>query len=268
MKAEVAIERVETDPERRPCTLLGECAIEPGTNHDYKLLAPYHYRNTGVPPAVHQVYRARHEPTGRIVGAIVYANAALNLGIRNRIFGDRYKIGGCTDTNKIRADRLNKELELIIRVVVHPTFRGTGLGRRLIAETLPLRPCKYVEMSAAMGQINPFAERAGMTAVVVPPAAITARVLGALRSVGLTDDEMGNWRNIVRRLESLDGERRAWLWKELERYALRWIKSRTGREVTITPEIAARRVSANALLRTTYYLADIDELKEQHHAST
>lgn len=255
------IKSEEYEPERRACTLLGECAIEAGTGRDYKQLAPYHYRNTGYPPAVHQVYRARHEPTGRTVGAIVYANAALNLGIRNRIFGDRYKIGGGTDTNKLRADRLNREVELIIRVVVHPTFRGTGLGRRLVAETLPLRPYKYVEMSAAMGTMNPFAERAGMTAVKVPHSEITARVLGALRSTGMAEDDMANWKQIIRKLESLGDDKREWLWSELERYALRWIKSRTGRAVKITPEIAARRVASNALLKTTYYIVDLDELR-------
>lgn len=244
---------------RRACSLLGECVIEAGVSADYKLLAPYHYRNTGFPPAVHQIYRALHEPTGRVIGAIVYANAALNLSIRNRIFGDRYKIGGSTVTNKFRADRLNKEIELIIRVIVHPTFRGIGLGRRLIADTLPLRPYRYIEMSAAMGSINPFAEKAGMTATKVPHSEITARVLAALRSVGMSDADMANWKLIVRKLESLKGEQQDWLWAELERYATRWIKSRTGRKVTIDPESAARRVASNALLQTTYYLWDRDE---------
>lgn len=241
-------------PKKRPCSLLTECVIEAGATKDYKLLSGYHYRDPLVPPAVHQVYRARHVPSGRVVGAIVYAAPALNLGIRNRIFGDQYKIGGGAGTNDIRAARLNRDLELIIRVVVHPTFRGTGLGVRIIKETLPLRPYRYIEMSAAMGSINPFAEKAGMQAVQVPRPANTERVLAALRSAGMTEGQMANPREIMRCLEGCDSKQRAFLEAELQRYAMRWIKSRTKREVKMSTEIAVRRLAMNALLRNTYYL--------------
>jgi GNAT superfamily N-acetyltransferase len=232
---------------------LGECAIEAGTTRDYKHLSGYHYRDHAVPPAVHQVYRARHVPSGRVVGAIVYAAPALNLGIRNRIFGDQYKIGGGTGTNDVRAARLNRDFELIIRVVIHPTFRGTGLGARLMKETLTQRPYRYIEMSAAMGSINPFAVKAGMTAVQVPRPANTERVLAALRSAGLTEEQMANPREIMRALAEAP-KQRAFLEAELERYAMRWIKSRTKREVKMSTEIAVKRLAMNALLRNTYYL--------------
>lgn len=248
------VEQRERQPKRQACSLLGECQIGVGTSADYKRLAPYHYRNTGYPPAVHAVYRAEHEPSGRVVGAIVYAAPALNLGVRNKIFGDQYKISGAAGTNESRAARLNREMELIIRVVVHPTFRGTGLGRQLVAETLPLRPYRYVEMSAAMGSMNPFAEKAGMTAVAVSRPPNTERVLAALRSIGLTETEMANATTIVDRVTALDEGRRRFLEAELIRYATRWIKSRTGRQIRMDLRIAAERVAGNALLQTTYYL--------------
>ena len=243
----------EKEPTRAACTLLAECVVEPGGKQDYKLLAGYHYRDTGYPPAVHQVYRVQHN-SSRVVGAIVYAAPALNLGIRNRIFDDRYKIGGGAGTNDIRAARLNQEVELIIRVVIHPTFRGIGLGVRLIKETLPLRPYRYVEMSAAMGSINPFAVRAGMQAVQVPLPRNTERVLSAMRSAGLTESDMANPNEVMRTLERCRPDQRSFLEGELHRYAMRWIKSRTGREVTLTTRQAVERLAMNALLRNTYYL--------------
>lgn len=241
------------------CSLGGECVIEEGESRDYQLLSCYHYRDTGYPPAVHQVYRARHTPSGRTVGAIVYAAPALNLGIRNKIFGDRFKIGGTPGTNESAAGRLNGEVELIIRVVVHPSFRGTGIGQRLISETIKKRPYRFIEMSAAMGHINPFAEKAGMTRVEVPRPLNTERVLSALRAVGVKPDQIGNPNEIVRHLNTLSPESRAAVDRELLRYATRWIKSRTKREAIVTVEGAVKRVAGNALLQNIYYLFDQQE---------
>lgn len=254
MKIQTKTEVTKHKPAPAPCSLGDECVIEEGESRDYQLLACYHYRDTGFPPATHQVYRARHIPSGRTVGVIVYAAPALNLGIRNKIFKDRFKIGGASGTNEKAAGRLNSELELIIRVVVHPSFRGTGIGQRLIAETMRKRPYKYIEMSAAMGHINPFAEKAGMTRVSVPRPVNTERVLSALRAVGVRPDQIGNPNDITRHLDKLTPEARTAVEKELLRYAMRWIKSRTKRDAVVTVDGAIRRVASNALLQNIYYL--------------
>ena len=57
---------------------------------------------------------------------------------------------------------LNGEMRCISRVVIEPRFRGIGLGRYLVAETLARAGVELVEAMAAMGQVNPFFERAGM----------------------------------------------------------------------------------------------------------
>ena len=51
----------------------------------------------------------------------------------------------------------------IARVVVHPTYRSCGIGKRLIRAYLKLRPDAYTV--AAMARFNPVFERAGMQRV-------------------------------------------------------------------------------------------------------
>jgi len=52
-------------------------------------------------------------------------------------------------------------------VVVHPAYRGIGLGAELLREALLASDRPYVELVAVMARYNPFAERAGMIKVGV-----------------------------------------------------------------------------------------------------
>lgn len=248
----VSVERRE--PSRRRCTLLDRVTISQGTTADYKRLAAFHYRATGVPPGVKAVYAARDD-SHRVIGVIVYARPSLNLGVRNQIFGDRYRCsGGSAGVNDIRSARLNAEFELIMRVVVHPTYRGVGLGVRLIADTMPLRNTRYIEMSAAMGAFNPFARHAGMTPVKVATSKYTARILGVLSSAGIDSDDIGNPAEIIRKVQNLPGSTRAWVMKELQTYEMRWVRGRSGRRVNFTLDGVAGRIAANAMLASTYFI--------------
>jgi len=240
--------------EPRTCSVVTECVIEPGLGEDYKLLAPYHYRSGAHPPGVHQIYRARHQPTNRTVGVVVYGAPSLNLAIRNEVFGDRYKGSGGAVVQTLRAERLNQEVELIIRVIVHPAFRGTGLGHRLLSQTMPLRPYRYLEASSMMGAINPFNTKAGLTPCRVAHNKPTARVLAALRSVGMRDEDIGNARAILRKLESLPEARREWLQREMFEYETRYVRGRSNRKLVITPESAAKRIASNALMTPLYFI--------------
>jgi predicted N-acetyltransferase YhbS len=55
----------------------------------------------------------------------------------------------------------------IARVIVHPQFRGLGVAARLVRRICNECPTRYVEAFAAMGDVHPFFEHAGMTRV--PP---------------------------------------------------------------------------------------------------
>ncbi len=95
----------------------------------------------------------------QIVGVIVYVMPTLNSRIRDRVTKGHYN----TVSNPAAIKRLNDDFRRIARVVVHPAWRGIGLGRLLVRETLAKAGTPYVEASAAMGAVHPFFEQAGMT---------------------------------------------------------------------------------------------------------
>jgi GNAT superfamily N-acetyltransferase len=47
-------------------------------------------------------------------------------------------------------------------VIVHPQFRGLGIASQLVRRICDECPTRYVEAIAAMGEVHPFFERAGM----------------------------------------------------------------------------------------------------------
>jgi predicted GNAT family acetyltransferase len=80
----------------------------------------------------------------------------------NMIFGNRYVF---TPGDLHKAQLINDEIARISRVVIHPKFRGIGLGAFLVKETLHKVDAKVVEVLAVMARYNPFFEKAGMLRV-------------------------------------------------------------------------------------------------------
>jgi len=60
---------------------------------------------------------------------------------------------------------LNRQLWLLSRVVLHPTYRGAGIAAAFVRKACESCPIPWIETLSAMGQVNPFFERAGMTRV-------------------------------------------------------------------------------------------------------
>ena len=77
------------------------------------------------------------------------------------VFGERYVY---TPGDLAKARLINEEIVRISRVIIHPKFRGIGLGAFLVRETLPKVNAK-VEVLAVMAKYNPFFEKAGMVRV-------------------------------------------------------------------------------------------------------
>lgn len=102
-------------------------------------------------------------------------------------------------------DELNREWALISRVIVHPKYRGIGLGSRLVSETLRLQGRRHVELVAVMALYSPFAERAGMRLVRrTEPAAGVLRAVDGLRGLGFDPGRMASRRYNRSVLEGLD----------------------------------------------------------------
>ncbi|MFL5329074.1 MAG: hypothetical protein ACJ8C4_09165 [Gemmataceae bacterium] len=56
---------------------------------------------------------------------------------------------------------LTRQLWVLARVVLHPTYRGAGIAGPFVRRACELCPVPWIEALAAMGHANPFFERAG-----------------------------------------------------------------------------------------------------------
>jgi len=201
-----------------PDPLTDHLRLRPGSLRDYALLARHHYRG-GKPAAATRVI-VLEDPTptaverftakpsrgstsgsertpgsnrtsggggggasggGEVVGVLVETLPLLGCALRQQAWGDRYTLGL---TRGQRAQLLNEEIRCISRVVIDPRWRGLGLAVRLVRHALHTATTPITEARAAMGRVNPFFEKAGMTAYQRPPHQHDARLRDALRRAG------------------------------------------------------------------------------------
>lgn len=175
--------------EQAPCmqalpSLRRSLCIEPGGKRDYDAFAGMHYRSTDELGFVDRVFVLRDGTGGEPLGIVVYAHAALEPSLRNKA------TDGWFSRNP---QRVNTDLRVLRRLVIHPDVRGCGLGHHLVRETMPLLGTQYVECLSAMGEFNPVFERAGMTRIgqyETPPGSQAA--LQALRKLDV-DPQSGEF---------------------------------------------------------------------------
>lgn len=162
--------------------LPGRFRIERGTPGDYHALAHFHYalkRPATIAAIWRIVYinpqprRAPKRPTPRssnrkspiqnpksrtvAVATLSYPTPACLARERAlRLVGPRYGA---------KLAYVNRHVRTISRVIVHPQFRGLGLAARLVDGVCHHCPTRYVEAVAAMGDVHPFFQHAGMTRV-------------------------------------------------------------------------------------------------------
>jgi predicted N-acetyltransferase YhbS len=162
---EVAIRYCNT-VQPRECSLTQEIRLEEGTFLDYKTLSQFHYRTSHC-PAPRKVFVLKRG--SETCGVIVYGFASPVCFGRSRVW-------------KGTLERLQREVSVISRVVVHPKFRSVGLGVRLVRDTLALAGTPFVEAVAVMARYNPFFERAGMRRIAESKP--SAAVVDALECLG------------------------------------------------------------------------------------
>jgi len=162
LEGDAEVVRNEVDPKQ--CSICANVRIEKGSIEDYEKLKRFHYRSKNdkelASLRVKDCYKLLYGDS--LIGVIVYSHSYLNLKPRNMVFGDRYVF---TPGDLHKAKLINEEIARISRVVVHPKFRGIGLGEFLVKETMPKADAKVVEVLAVMAKYNPFFENAGMLRV-------------------------------------------------------------------------------------------------------
>jgi GNAT superfamily N-acetyltransferase len=95
------------------------------------------------------------------IGICVFAAPVATLSRRNRFFGLSGRMNGDTLT------ALTKNIWVLARVVIHPTYRGAGLAPVFVRRACELCPVPWIEALAAMGRANPFFEKASFVNVGV-----------------------------------------------------------------------------------------------------
>lgn len=223
-------------------SLLRRARIEPGTRRDWAEFARMHYRGTEELGFVDKVFVMR--AGGACLGIVVYSFPPAELALRNDATGGAYK----GDLGK-----LNREVRILRRLVVHPDLRGCGLGWRLVRRTLPQVGTRYVECLAAMGAVNPVFERAGMRRIgVCTPPKARQRTLAQLAELG-ADPHAADFetqvcrRPVVRRLVAAQVQQ--------------WYQATTGqgeqRVARQSPQMLARIFRGLAGLAPVYYLWEV-----------
>jgi energy-coupling factor transporter ATP-binding protein EcfA2 len=205
-------EVIERKPAKRPISFSRRLHIEPGSKRDYAAFKHMHYRETDELGFVDKVFVMREGVGGAAVGIVVYSHGPLELSLRNQATGGRFVRNPA---------RLNREVRILRRLVVHPDVRGCGLGHRLVAETLPQVGTRYVECLAAMGSVNPVFEKAGMRRIgLCRPSREQARALAELTETNV--DPFA--RDFV-----LQVCRRPRVRRIVARFVFNWYRSTTGR---------------------------------------
>ncbi|MBA4186902.1 MAG: hypothetical protein C0467_02670 [Planctomycetaceae bacterium] len=127
-----------------------------GARSDWPYFARWHYRSHHL-AFVKRVILLWHgrEP----VGICVFGSPAASLTLRSKHFGLK------NPRSRVALSALNEQLWLLQRVVLHPTYRGAGVAAEFVRRACSLCPVDWIETLSAMGQANPFFERAGFVRV-------------------------------------------------------------------------------------------------------
>lgn len=129
--------------------------VEEGTIKDYKKLGKYHYKNTEA-RFTKCIFKMMYK--NMLVGVAVYAMPKQQLVGRNIYFNKKY-------INEkgvpILAD-VNRDFLTGSRYIIHPMFRGIGLGQELVSQTIIKIDKPYIEVVSTMSQYNKFLDKAGL----------------------------------------------------------------------------------------------------------
>ena len=186
------------------CSVTRRIKIVSGCLDDYKQLAHFHYRDSRLGPfaAIFAIRPAKtlscSSGTG-VIGVIVYRMPSSGIELRNVATGNFF--AGFDRVTRLAL--VNKNIRCISRVILEPRFRGLGLASRLVRETMPKMGVPIVEALAVMGMVNPFFERAGMSACAAKMPARCVQLTEAFSLVGVEKETLIEPRKVQQKLDEL-----------------------------------------------------------------
>jgi len=200
----------------KECSVCRRLQIIPGCLDDYKQLAHYHYRDSRLGP-FERIFALK--PVGgtintRAVGVIVYSMPVPGLELRN-VATDNFFAGFDRST---QLALINKNIRCISRVIIEPRFRGLGLASRLVRQTMPKMNVPIIEAMAVMGLVNPFFEKAGMTAYTAKLPVRCILLIEAFSIVGIEDRELFDAEKVQRKLAELGGAQAEFIERQINSF--------------------------------------------------
>jgi hypothetical protein len=232
------------------CSLHKELEVVPGEMGDYRQLAPFHYRD-GRPGAVKAIYAVRARRPGGVLGrkpagVIVYTMPNPRLALRavatNRLFSglDRHT----------ELELLNRCVRCIARVIIEPRFRGIGLASRLVRETMPRMEVPIVEALGVMPLVNPFLEKAGLTAFAPRVAVEHLKLIEALSAIGVEEADLVCPEAVQARFDALARSEASFL----EPHIMDFLKSHGSRRTMPAGIERTRYLLGRLTQRPAYYI--------------
>lgn len=222
-----------------------------GCLDDYKPFAHFHYRD-GRPGPVASVFVLKFD--GKLgdvqsetpIGVIVYSMASPVLEMRN-VATDRF----FADLDRgTQLALVNKNVRRISRLIIEPRFRGLGLASHLVRETMPQLNVPIIEAIAIMGWVNPFLEKAGMTAYPSEQPVRTVQLIEAFSFLGIEAEQLIEPDEVQQILDRLSQTETDFI----ERAIKRFLKSH-GRRRNMLPGLERTRYILTRLTaRPTYYI--------------
>jgi GNAT superfamily N-acetyltransferase len=171
---------------------------------DYRRLSVFHYRSAEISPyaaiyAIKDTHPVRSR-LGGLAGVIVYTMPAPALELRNIATEGCF----CGLSRRDGLQLVNENIRCISRIIIEPRYRGLGLARHLVAETMGRLNVPIIEAMAIMGRVNPFFEKAGMRPFMGRQSERSVKLTEALGMAGIEESEFIDPEGLHAKLCALD----------------------------------------------------------------
>jgi len=195
------------------CSILGELRYRSGTARDWARLKALHYA-AGDPATVHSYHVLEWPGSGEPAAVAILSYPDLHSAARNLATDDAYRISG----DRRSAQRMNREVRKLSRIVVTPELRGVGVAGRLIEHVMAESDARYIECSTAMGPYTGFLQRLGFREIPQTSGPAEARLLDwavqqdAPADAPLDPEGFASWIDSLSVRKAREGRRLVWLY--------------------------------------------------------